>query len=127
MTDKWTIRKYPEKQIGDLRPVEWFAFAPGVKPTQTAHGAACLEEHEVLKESSLPELLEEIYTIARTVEVKLPVANLFFKSEDYQVSSGQMWTNIYCPSSGEGISIPRHECYRLALHLLALHYEKEQQ
>lgn len=121
MTTKWTIRKYD----GFLR---WKVFAPGGEPPKTAFA-------QQLGFLTFPDALtyvESQIRKARTVEVVLP------KVEDWKVLPSKRqrvdltgWGTIVQDTtsdyedSGGYVCITDSDLKPLALHLLALHYEKE--
>lgn len=133
MTPKWTIRKYAVSSLGDEVALPWLLFEPGVSPPKLFHEAywaAC----------SMGETPSEVFAYveyqtrkARTVEIELPkirtieVVNHEDLGDDWAVMVSGGNVNAVIMTTHGVVRIRNENLKPLALHLLALHYEKENQ
>lgn len=152
MTDKWKIRKYAVSSLGNEVALPWMLFKPGVIPPKTFHEAYWAACSMGETPSEVFAYVESEIRKARTVEVELPKIELQASTTDYGTTiekAGEvplstpepgLWTQAIevetsqsCPTIR--LAGPYGQIYwcswddvkTTALHLLALHYEKEQQ
>lgn len=133
MTPKWTIRKYAVSSLGNEVALPWMLFKPGVSPPKTFHEAYW--ESCAMGETFSEALayVESRIRKARIVEVELPKVerSKVIDHEDLghnrRILIKSRGTGLLVRTVSGEVSIHNKNLKPLAEHLLALHYEKENQ